>query len=386
MASSPSSPAPVPCKDINLKFGREDKATEEYIEVLLQDIPRWDEHTEMILLNIKRPWSVYFRSKLSQLDVLSIRGCRVLTRNNNLTAHDFELQLDDTKESRKAQISGLFRLRVRSSRHRLLDLEGDLITFNSIFEAAKNNEKGLFAKAMKQDTVVSGYVYTPLSELQPGLECNIVGVVASYTHPRKTRKNDSYIVVSISDRTIPNGVINMNIFAAKEEDLPRFHRIGDIFRVHRAKVDLYSGRPSLVYQKFKSSFLCIDGREGHSTEPYGFSTENYTEVDKELVVSMRKWLLDVPLQIKPPDMTFTSLEELPKCSMKTETICKVIGVTKSVPGGRKRLVVVWDGTDIETEGNLIVVKGGDCEHGDSFPEHGAYFAIQMTGFTSETSR
>mmetsp|Transcript_9024 Transcript_9024/g.22165 ORF Transcript_9024/g.22165 Transcript_9024/m.22165 type:complete len:677 (+) Transcript_9024:115-2145(+) len=355
----------------------------ESVNVVLGTIPdskQWGQQSSSnILLRLKQPWASHVKDLLDKGHILTLKNCRVLTRNNNLSVHPYELQLDDGPESKQAHIS------VMSPRNRLLDKPGIEISLTTIRSASskRNNKRAetgiTAARALKKQKVCSGYIYTPLCELRAGIECNIMAVVVNFTFPKKSRRGDSYIVVTVVDRTNIDAAVQVNIFGPTDDTLPKIRRLGDLIRLHRIKVDSYQGRPSLVYQKTKSSFICIDGRPGQNTEPYSYSTPHYTEVDKEIVASLREWLPEAPIKLIPPDLPqeLTSIRNL-KRQGKVETVCRVIGITKLLSSGR-RYIVVWDGTDIETEGHLIELSKEDCEmlNEDECPENGAYFGVQI---------
>ena len=88
------------------------------------------------------------------------------------------------------------------------------------------------------------YAYTTLLEIQnghahqvPGREVNVIGVVTDWEEPRKTRGPDLMTSIRLADLT---GSIEVRVFARTRDQLPRPRSVGDVMRLHRGTVSVYT--------------------------------------------------------------------------------------------------------------------------------------------------
>ena len=103
----------------------------------------------------------------------------------------------------------------------------------------------------------------------PTREINLIGVVTDWEEPRKTRGPDLMTSVRLADLT---GTVEVRFFAKNRDLLPRPRNVGDILRLHRGSVS--------VYTKYRET-----GDDG-PTEP-----ETTTTVVASLSKSRASWTL-----------------------------------------------------------------------------------------------
>lgn len=83
-------------------------------------------------------------------------------------------------------------------------------------------------------------MYTKLSSLHfADTRANVYGIVCSFSHPHQSRGKDMTISVSILDEshTDPDSAVPCNFFHSTRDGLPMPIMVGDIIRIHRAKVN-----------------------------------------------------------------------------------------------------------------------------------------------------
>eukprot|EP00903_Cladosiphon_okamuranus_P021838 g20081.t1 len=93
------------------------------------------------------------------------------------------------------------------------------------------------------------YVYTNLNSLEVQEEkTNVYGIVCSFTHRHQSRGRDMTISVGLLDETCTesDNAVPCNFFSPSAKGLPAPAMVGDIVRLHRAKVQEYRGRPQLL--------------------------------------------------------------------------------------------------------------------------------------------
>ncbi|CAM9417177.1 unnamed protein product [Ectocarpus sp. 6 AP-2014] len=95
----------------------------------------------------------------------------------------------------------------------------------------------------------ASYAYTTLESIRVQEEkTNVYGVVCSFTHRHQSRGRDMTNSVSLLDESCPqsDGAVPCNFFSSTLKGLPAPLMVGDIVRLHRAKVQEYRGRPQLL--------------------------------------------------------------------------------------------------------------------------------------------
>ncbi|CAM9116504.1 unnamed protein product, partial [Scytosiphon promiscuus] len=100
---------------------------------------------------------------------------------------------------------------------------------------------GRFAKAQ--------YAYTALDSLRVQQErANVYGVVCSFTHQHQSKGRDMTNSISLLDETCAasDSALPCNFFSPTAKGLPAPAMVGDIVRIHRAKVQLFRGRLQLT--------------------------------------------------------------------------------------------------------------------------------------------
>lgn len=88
------------------------------------------------------------------------------------------------------------------------------------------------------------YAYATLLEVHsghalqvPGREINVIGVITDWEEPRKTRGPDLMTSIRLADLT---GSIEIRVFARTRDLLPRPRCVGDVMRLHRGTVSVYT--------------------------------------------------------------------------------------------------------------------------------------------------
>lgn len=85
----------------------------------------------------------------------------------------------------------------------------------------------------------ASYVYTNLASLgSSDGRANVYGVVCSFSHPHKCKGKDMTVSVSLLDESCPecDNAIPCNFFMPTRDGLPAPVMVGDMMRIHRAKV------------------------------------------------------------------------------------------------------------------------------------------------------
>lgn len=146
------------------------------------------------------------------------------------------------------------------------------------------------------------YVELNKASLASADDCNFYGVIIDATFPYK---RDKLFICSLKviDPTLNPTVSDQNystvvIYAQKFEDLPIVQRIGEIIRVHRAKLRIHNGKRQfnlnmhlfgswVLYSAEKNSPL---GSTVHDV-PYAYSGQKSTQEaqDVAIVKTLKKW-------------------------------------------------------------------------------------------------
>lgn len=233
---------------------------------------------------------------------------------------------------------------------------------------------------------------------------NVYGVVVSFAPPRQTIRGDWLSPVTLTDDSLKNGKVIMNVFHADATKLPAYMSIGDVVRCHRVHAQVYEydvdafdkkGKPTgkketviqpqLVSNK-ASSFIVISRQSSEKDmkatlkavkkEKGGLGVEwmtsstskmtlTFTEKDAKRMRALWAWGLQSFSEgstiIRNPnekDATFTissMIEEIDApsavypASVKGDLTClvtAVIGVAKDkrIAGQPFGFLRVWDGT------------------------------------------
>ena len=85
------------------------------------------------------------------------------------------------------------------------------------------------------------YAYTKINQIKDATYANFYGVVKYFKHPTRVASGDEYCLsFRINDETSRNGIAC--IWFAKIQDLPTKMEVGDIIRLHRAKIGTFGDR------------------------------------------------------------------------------------------------------------------------------------------------
>jgi hypothetical protein len=210
----------------------------------------------------------------------------------------------------------------------------------------------------------------------PGREINIMGVVTDWEEPRKTRGPDLMTSLKIADLT---GVVEIRVFARTIDSLPRPRNIGDIFRLHRGTLSVYTrnveGEGSISkscvvasLSKSRASWTLFfgdavaDKDNKDEFKPYGNSHERYTMSIKcmSLIDLLRNFSRNGTWRASAMGLTAKQGEEyrrMIKSAFTTgyesmnHTFCDLVVLVVAVEHDSyhshhgKTIVWVWDGTN-----------------------------------------
>jgi len=98
-------------------------------------------------------------------------------------------------------------------------------------------------------------------------EVNVYGVVLGFGSASKTRRGDCMVGIALVDDTLALGddgihdsvyTVNINIFTKALSELPDILYAGDVLRMHRVKLQAWSGQMQLMGQQHSSYVVCRD--------------------------------------------------------------------------------------------------------------------------------
>jgi len=159
-------------------------------------------------------------------------------------------------------------------------------------------------KAAPKASSTTKYEYVELSKasLASSDSCNFYGVIIDATFPYK---RDKFFICSLKviDPTLNPKTSNQNyatvvIYAYRFEDLPIVHRIGDIIRIHRAKLRIHNNKRQFnVNMYYVGSWVLYSSEKtsplGHvvTDAPYAYSGKKSTQEpqDMAIVKTLKKW-------------------------------------------------------------------------------------------------
>ena len=153
-------------------------------------------------------------------------------------------------------------------------------------------------------TAQTKYEYVELSKasLSSSDPCNFYGVVIDASFPYKREK---FFVCSLKviDPTLNPKISTQNyatvvLYAQRFEDLPIIHRIGDIIRVHRAKLRIYNGKRQFnVNMYYQGSWVLYSSEKVSplgqvvADAPYAYSGKKSTQESQDVAIvkTLKKW-------------------------------------------------------------------------------------------------
>ncbi|ELR22808.1 uncharacterized protein ACA1_149980 [Acanthamoeba castellanii str. Neff] len=140
------------------------------------------------------------------------------------------------------------------------------------------------AATAKKTAPPAEYTYTRISELQPGQQANVYGVVRALKEPRPTRGTDwvvALVVVDVSAPTKEEG-LGINLFAPEERAWAVTTSTPyDKALAHHARESHSRG----------FAWILVDGAPGAPLVPHSSSSERatFTSKDEERIKSIRVW-------------------------------------------------------------------------------------------------
>jgi len=133
------------------------------------------------------------------------------------------------------------------------------------------------------------YVYSPLKDLKQDGIYHVYGVISSFKPPKRCTRGDRDFIMTLTlvDPSFLEG-ISINIFGESEIYLPPVKAVGDIFRAHRLKVNIFNGKPQGVGSNRSGfTFLLIGRADG---VPVGISkTCTFTPNDRDRIKALKLW-------------------------------------------------------------------------------------------------
>lgn len=170
--------------------------------------------------------------------------------------------------------------------------------------------------------VVHNYTYTQLAKTSLGNTdlYHLYGIVIDATNPHP-KKNFYRQLLKIIDPSmhykyprepndVTNGCVSITFFSKEKDTLPKFTKVGDIIRIHRANIGTYKnyktfsvnlafGSSWVIFSGFPQQRKAVAGADcpgspSQIIEPSSASSTNYslTATDADIVKKYRDWLAD----------------------------------------------------------------------------------------------
>lgn len=181
------------------------------------------------------------------------------------------------------------------------------------------------SRATADYTVPPGY--TTLANLQPETTVNVYGVVKLFKPAWKCRGTDMCSVLMLMDPTAAESDgLECVSFQPSVSRLPDVHKVGDIVRLHRIKINQYQGR---LQAKSSRGFAAVvfdrDADLPVTAEMARVSSSTFTltQSDKETVECLKNWCDDHPV-LFPPSNFLTVSQINPDCYF--DLVCQVLGI------------------------------------------------------------
>ncbi|WCJ42080.1 Nucleic acid-binding OB-fold-like protein [Euphorbia peplus] len=193
---------------------------------------------------------------------------------------------------------------------------------------------------------IDDYKYLKLKDALPCINQKvcIIGVIVEFKLPRKSKGTDWCWSLKIVDQTYTKPGLTVNIFVAREEQLPCVSSLGDIIQLENVVIKKYEEEVNAVYNKKFSHFTLYKGEgEGDGYEdclPYLYTSRYYPrDQEKKFIVGLRKWLPDFHSDEGSDDLSFMKGM---KQGELTDLNCKVL---HSEINEDELMAFIWDGTD-----------------------------------------
>lgn len=328
-------------------------------------------------------------------DYITVSGCSVQSavQCNDMLEHKYILVLDAQLADCTSTV-----LSVQTQRQRLLNRPPTVYTAQDITQRSETQSaqhtNNTHVQSLCNDTVVAGsrvrgvkrkqcgssaVSYTPLAELRVNTQDNVYGIITRYSDGKRSQGTDWHLSLNITDHTWHSSPyytsesdgLTINLFRADALQLPRVQRRYDIIRLHRIDIKLYqSHKLQGISHKHRSSHVLIDGRLNAPYEPYHTSSEQSTEVDREVVDALRTYIhtqyiqkkisntSDVPAALIDVQNSYARLlSELQRAEF-CDLYVKLVYVD-----AERRLLYVWDGTVAP-----LPLKYNTLSNGESTPD------------------
>jgi len=169
---------------------------------------------------------------------------------------------------------------------------------------------------------------------------NFYGVITDATFPYKINSNRFICSIKVIDPTLnpknKQDWAQVIIYATRFEDLPIIHRIGDIIRIHNAKLRIHEGKRQFnVNMYYNSSWALYSSDQqtplGQSVgdSPYAFSGKKSTQErqDSAITNTLKKWARQYFAQSNViSDANTTELKKASKEKKDFDIVAKVLQV------------------------------------------------------------
>lgn len=156
-------------------------------------------------------------------------------------------------------------------------------------------------KTTKATKKISGqrYTYSSLANVSTAddkQDKHVYGVIIDATFPYKVAKNKFICSLKVVDSSLnasgkKNEYASIVLYASRFEDLPIVTRVGDIIRVHRAALRLYSEHKQLnVNCQFNGSWALFQTDKSVNT-PFSYNSRSFSFEKSEvsLLSALRQW-------------------------------------------------------------------------------------------------
>ncbi|XP_043565068.1 protection of telomeres protein 1 isoform X1 [Chiloscyllium plagiosum] len=208
----------------------------------------------------------------------------------------------------------------------------------------------VYAKSMKEPTAAHNvnlpiierskirmhdYTYIPLNKVKGGITVNVYGVVKFFKPPYHSKGTDFCSTVTIVDPS--NARLNCVLFSGNVDLLPKIHKMGDVVRFHRIKIQEFNKELQAINAPGFSA-LTFDGTPGAPLKPRTTSKSyQFTSTDQRTVEELRKWASADP-SIHKPTIRLSEVKPAEYFDLTCQLIAKAEVDRSAV------LLKVWDGT------------------------------------------
>lgn len=179
------------------------------------------------------------------------------------------------------------------------------------------------------------YVYTSLGELKEGSIANVFGVVIFFKLPYRSKGTDFCSIITIVDQS--NVKLKCLLFSGNQDALPRIHKLGDIVRFHRIKIQRFSDELQGITSNGFSALVFEGTVDAPLTPRTASKCYSFTTEDQKNVETLRNWQLGQ----KHFSTVRRNLSDV-QPGQYFDLICQLVG--KAEVDKASYLLKVWDGT------------------------------------------